>query len=84
MVPCSCGSKIHAMVPIKCVHLFLNATTFWGVSAKTHLVSIKTSQQIHCIVLKEQFDMCFLAKMYILHHCKQSLLLRYMSCTEHN
>ena len=49
MVPCSCGSK-----SIKCVFLVLNATTFWGVSAQTHWLSIKKSQLIHCIVSKEQ------------------------------
>ena len=45
---------------------FLNAVTFRGIIGQTHGVNVKRSQQIHYIVLKEQFDMCLLSKMYIL------------------
>ena len=37
--------------------LFLNTAMFRGISGQTHRVNI---------FLKEQFDMCFVAKMYIL------------------
>ena len=40
----------------KYVFLFLNAATFPGISDQTHGVNNRKSQQIHCIVVKEQFD----------------------------
>ena len=38
------ASKTRAMVPIKCVFLFLNAATFRGSSGQIHGVNIKKSQ----------------------------------------
>ena len=44
------------MAPIKCIFRFLNAAMFQGISGQTHGVSVKKSQYINCIVLKDQFD----------------------------
>ena len=52
--------------PIRLFFLFPNVATFRGISGQTHGGNIKKSQDIYCIVLKERFNMCFLAKMYIL------------------
>ena len=50
------ASKIRAMVPITCALIFLKAATFPGISDQTHGVNNRKSQQILCIVVKEQFD----------------------------
>ena len=55
-----------AMVPIKCFFLFLNAALFRGTSGPTHGDDTLKSELIQCVVLKEQFDKCFVAKMYTL------------------
>ena len=51
------------MAPISVLFLLLNAATFRGISGQKHGNNTKKSQWIHCILLKEQFDVCFLAKM---------------------
>ena len=47
------------------------------VSVAKHLefYSVKKSEKVHCIVLKQQFDMCFLVKMYILDQSWQKVFL---------
>ena len=60
------GRKSVQWHPLSAVFLFLNAAAFRGIRGQTHEVNIKKYQKIHCVVLKEQFDMCSWQKMYIL------------------
>ena len=49
--------------PLSVLFLLLNAATFRGISGQKHGDNTKKAQWVHCIVLKEQFDVVFLAKM---------------------
>ena len=62
------------MVPIKCIFLLLNATTFRGISGQTHGISNKT-QWIQCIILKDQFDVFLGKKMYFLDQDKKAFVV---------
>lgn len=73
MVQCSFKSHNSSKVcakslqwyPLSTVFFFwLLLHTFRGITGQTNRVYSKTSQQIHCIVLKKQLDMCVLTKMH--------------------